>query len=96
MVAVDEREEALLQPAATPPRTFGPSGQSGFDGVGAAATRVSSKEVGEREAVVDPQVFGLPQRALDLVHRLFGGEIEDRARNGRDRNPALDGGLVTG
>jgi hypothetical protein len=93
-VAAQEGHEGLLQRASHPPLVFGAAGQGGADRPRPAPARVARQEVVQRKRVVEPQVFRLAQRELDLIDRGDRGEVEDRPRHGRDRDAFLARDLV--
>lgn len=92
---IQERQEPLLQPAAGMAGCFAAALETEPDRPVAAMAWVSLEHVEQRQAVMEAQIFGLAERALDYLRRDCG-EIEDRARNRGDGNPALDSDLVGG
>jgi hypothetical protein len=61
---------------------------------GSSSARVALDQIRQGQMVVEPQEFDLPDRDLDFVNRRAGGEIEDRPRHRRHRNPCVNRRLV--
>lgn len=94
-MTVEKREEAFLEPAAgTSNRKLGPARETRLQLCCSPAPGIALEQVGEREAIVEPQEFRLAQGALDEVERADGGEVEESARDSGDRDPALGRPLV--
>lgn len=72
---------------------FLPASHGGSHRLVAPMSGVALQGDGEREPVVQPQVFGLAQGRLDGVRRI-GSEVEDRPGRGRHGNPVLDSCFV--
>ena len=58
------------------------------------SSRVALDQVGERDAVGQPQVLGFVHRALDGVRWENGRKVQKRARDRRARDAVADGDLV--
>lgn len=92
-MAVEEGEEAVLEGAAGAAGGFAQVREGGADRAVAAVARVAIEQVGKGETVVETQVFRLAQGGLDRAWRP-GREVEDRARDGGDRDAVMDRDLV--
>ena len=60
----------------------------------ARAARVAGEEVAQRERVGEAEHVRLVDGPLELAAVEDGGEVEERARHGRDRDAVEDGALV--
>jgi hypothetical protein len=90
-VLTEEGSEALLEPGAFAANgVFLQAVKGKLDLASPPFTSVALDQVREREAVGELAVFALAQEILDGVGVLSGGEVEDRARDGGDRDPFLD------
>src|SRR5687767_12097939 len=67
VVMAQERQELLLQPAAAVTGSLRAAREALPYNPAAPAAGIAIKQVGQREPVVQPQVFRLPQPVLDFV-----------------------------
>jgi hypothetical protein len=61
---------------------------------GAAATRVAVEELAQADRIPQAQNLGLVDRTLHLAAARDGGEVEDGAGDGRDRDAFAHGDFV--
>lgn len=90
-VSVEEGEERGLEVALGVPGSGADRGKHLTDRRRAAVPRVSREQVIERKHVAEPAVPGFPHRALDLVRRHHGREVElgTRDRGRRDASTVV-------
>ena len=93
---VEQVEEALLELAPRDGGAGSAQGERRANRRRPGAARVAVEEGGKREPVGETQVIRLVESPLDLAGVEHGGEVEERARDGRDGDAVEDGGLVGG
>jgi len=95
-VVIQKAEKPLLERTLDPAGRFLEPGKGEANGTTSAPPWIATEQVREREAVIQPPVFHLPQRALDDLGRLHSREVEDSPRHGGDRNPLPGRDLISG
>jgi len=90
----EELLEALLELAAHDAEAAPGLLDDSFDDRDSRFPRVALNELGERQAVGEPELLGLPQRAAPLAALNDGAEVEQGARQRGDRDAVMDGHLI--
>ncbi|HEY5054344.1 MAG TPA: hypothetical protein VII45_13145 [Solirubrobacterales bacterium] len=92
--AIEENDESILELAAGDTAGVATAAKALANRTGPTPTRVSHKEIRERQAVVEALNLRLPHSSLDGAYRHEGRQVQECARNGRDRDPPRDSHLV--
>lgn len=92
-VTATEGEESLLEVVACGGRPGAMLVEQGTESTGARATEVSSHDLVQVVFIADVQSLGLVDGPLELPVGQDGRQVEDGARRGGDRNPAMKSAL---
>lgn len=90
----EELPEALLELTPGDGGAGAAIGQERPHARGPGPPRVPRKQIAEGQPIAEAKHLGLVDRARELAGVEDGGQVEQRARHGRDRNPTVHGHLV--